>query len=346
MSSNTGSVQLGGTASNIPIYRIGLGLMFLTMTPQPVPDEVAFEAIKTAFGCVPEGQKLLLNSAEFYGRPPKMTGNLELLARFFTKYPELADRAILAVKGAINPALWKPDNSPAGLRRSVEICLEALDGKKKIDIFQPGRVGRVDPDYPIEDTIKELKALVDEGKFDHIGLSETKAETVRRAHAVHPIAVVEVEVSPWAYEQRTKDVIETTRELRIPILAYSPLGMGFLTGKIKREELPVGDPRTHFPKWDAENASRNQGIVDILSAAAKTRNMSTAQYCLAWVASLGPHVVPIPGSGKVERVKENFGAGEVYLSAEEIEAVQKSVQEHGVHGGKPISLTGRDYSWG
>ncbi|KAG8899188.1 hypothetical protein FRB99_006880, partial [Tulasnella sp. 403] len=94
------------------------------------------------------------------------------------------------------------------------------------------------------------------------------------------------------------------------------------------------------------NASRNQGIVDILSAAAKTRNLTTAQYCLAWVASLGPHVVPIPGSGKVERVKENFAAGQVYLGAEEIEAVQKAVEAHGVHGGRPVSLNGRDYSWG
>jgi len=156
------STHLGGTATQVNVYKIGYGLMMMTWTPNPTPAEQAFEAFKTAIDLVPQGQKLFINSGEFYGHNPR-TANLELIARFFTKYPELADRCFLSVKGGVKPTELAPDSSPENLRRSVDAILKALDGKKKMDLFE---CARVDSKVSIEDTITTLKGLVAEGKFD------------------------------------------------------------------------------------------------------------------------------------------------------------------------------------
>jgi pyridoxine 4-dehydrogenase len=191
--------------------------------PTPVPDEDCFAAIKAGIDALPPGAKMFLNSGasilicfkfpslfsridgpsgEFYGQGAT-PANLELVARFFEKYPSYADKAFLSVKGGVRHHSLQPDGSPENLRRSVDYILEKLRGIKSLDLFE---CARYDPTYPLEDTLKVLQGLVQEGKFKYIGLSEVRASTVRRAHKVAPeVAAVEIEVSPWSYTQETKD---------------------------------------------------------------------------------------------------------------------------------------------
>jgi len=336
------STHLGGTASHIYIHKIGLGLMMMTWTPNVTPDEQAFEAIKTATDLVPAGQKLFLNSGEFYGLNPR-TANLELLARFFTKYPELQDRTFLSVKGGTGADDLKTDASPENLCRSVDAINKALDGKKRLDLFQ---CARVDPKVPIEQIIERLKVLVEEGKVDHIGVSEVSAETLKRACKVHGIAAVEIEVSPWAYEEETKKVIATAADLDIPVIGYSPLGRGFLTGKVKREDLPEGDFRRHLARFQEDARIQNQKIVDALSVIAQKKGVSNAQLSLAWVSSLGPHVVPMPGSSKASRVKENSDAGKIRFNEEELQEIHNMLAKVEVKGGRYYGNEARELLWG
>ncbi|KAG8988710.1 hypothetical protein FRB90_002595 [Tulasnella sp. 427] len=337
--------MLGGSASNIKIHKTGLGLMMLTWTPTPTPDNQAFAAIKAAIDLVPADEKLLINSGEFYGGQEHFTANLELVARFFTKYPELADRTFLSVKGGTSAeALHIVDGSPANLRRSVDAINAALGGKKKLDLFE---CARVDPKIPIEEVMGTLKELIKEGKFDHIGVSEIGAESLKKAAAVAPIAAVEIEVSPWSYEEETKNVIATAGELKIPVVAYSPLGRGFLTGQLKKEDLPEGDMRLRFSRFQDEALAHNQKIVDVLTAIAEKKGLTNAQLSLAWVSNLGPHMVPIPGSSKVHRVQENFKGGNIKLTQEEVESITNAVEGVGVKGGRYFDMSKeQEHRWG
>ncbi|KAI0060339.1 aldo/keto reductase [Artomyces pyxidatus] len=181
------TTTLGGDASDVVVAKTAHGLAKFTSRSVPIPDEDAFAAIKAGLDSLPPNTKMILNSGEFYatGYGP---GNFELISRFFEQYPNYADRAFLSVKGGHQPyKLFPADSSPENLRRSVDQCNSSLRGKKVIDLFQ---CARVDPNYPIEDTIKILKGFVDEGKFKYM---------------VAPIAAVEIEVSLWSYTQETKD---------------------------------------------------------------------------------------------------------------------------------------------
>jgi len=223
MAHNT--AKLGGPASDVVIAKVGHGLMRMTWTPTPVSDEDGFAAIKGGIDALPPGAKMFLNSSEFYGQG-LTTANLDLLARFFKKYPGYADRTFLSVKGGSIPGKLVSDGSRKNLRRSVDLILKALDGTKRLDLFEPARL---DLNYDIEQYGEVLNEMVKEGKFDYIGLSAVGAETVRRAHKVMPVAAVEIEVSLQAYGQEAKDVIATCKERGISVIAYSPLGRGLLT---------------------------------------------------------------------------------------------------------------------
>lgn len=311
--------------------------MMMTWKPTPVSDEGAFEAIKSGLDSLPPGVKMLINSGEFYGINPP-TANLELVARFFEKYPTYADKAFLSVKGASKIPEVGIDCSPENLERSVNRILEKLRGTKKLDLFE---CARVDPNYAIEDTIKVLSGFITKGLFDHIGLSECRAETVRRASAIAPITAVEIEVSPWSYTQETTDVIAMCKELNIAVVAYSPLGRGFLTGQIKRPgDLEAGDWRRNLTRFKDENMKHNFTIVDGLKAVADKKSITTAQLSIAWVASLGPHVIPLPGSSNKKRTLENLKGGDVQLSAEDLQEVSKVIQAHSVKGGRYIDEIG------
>ncbi|OCH95019.1 aldo/keto reductase [Obba rivulosa] len=324
------TAKLGGTASNITVAKVAHGLMTMTWTPNPVPDEQAFEAIKAGIDALPAGVKMVLNSGEFYAQDFG-TGNLELVARFFEKYPEYAERTFLSVKGGVKRGFPQPDSSPENLRASVDNINAALRGTKKLDLFE---CARVDHNYPIEDTIKVLSEFIKEGKFDHIGMSECSAATLRKAHAVHPITIVEIEVSPWSYEEETEKVIATARELGISVAAYSPLGRGFLTGAIKSiDDIPEGDMRRHFSRFQPENFKWNLKLVDELKAIAE-KNITPAQLCIAWVSSLGPHVLPLPGSSHKKRTLENLAGGDFELTPEEEAEINAAISRHEVKGAR------------
>ncbi|KAJ4485874.1 aldo/keto reductase [Lentinula aciculospora] len=330
------SVKLGGSASHIAVGRVAHGLMLLTA----VSDEQAFEAIRAGVDALPSGTKMFLNSGEFYDKTWGV-GNLQLLSRFYEKYPEYVEKTFLSVKGAMKPdgkGMIMPDSSMENLRRSVENCQKALGPKKSIDLYQPARI---DSTIPLETIMSNLITLRDEGKFGHIGLSECKGSTLRKAYALHPgsVAAVEVEVSAWEYGQEQKDLIAAATELGVSVLAYSPLGQGLLTGKFNSAaDLPEGDFRTRFDRFKDDNIKANMAIVEGLKAIAANRKppITTGQLCIAWVASLGPTMIPLPGSSKATRTLENLEAGDVELTSEEIKAIEQVLVDHPVSGERYI----------
>lgn len=318
---------------DVVVAKIAHGLMMMTWKPTPVPDEQAFAAIKAGIDALPSGVKMILNSGEFYGQGFG-TGNLELVARFFEKYPEYADRTFLSVKGGTLPGQLHTDGSKENLRRSVDTILKALRGTKKLDLFEPARR---DPKYEIEHYAEVLNELVKEGKFDYIGLSEVGAETIRRAHKVMPIAAVEIEVSLQAYEQRTKDVLATCKELGIAVVAYSPLGRGLLTGQIKSlNDFEEGDFRRRLSRFHDDNIGQNLQLVDGLSAIAKRKGITVAQLCLAWVGALGDCVIPLPGSSNSKRTLENLSAGDVVLSSEDLAEIAQLMEKYPRKGARYV----------
>jgi pyridoxine 4-dehydrogenase len=247
------------------------------------------------------------NAGEFYGPPD--ANSCQLLKAYFEKYPEDADKVVLSIKGGLDVATLQADGSEEGVRRSVENTLKMLGGAKKVDIFE---CARVDPKVPIEDTMRFLGKLVEEGKIGSIGLSEVNAQTIRKAAAVTKIAGVEVELSMWETNCIDNGVAKTCAELGIPLIAYSPLGRGFLTGQIKkREDMPQVDMRRHFPRFSEENFPKNIELVNKLEVISKTKGCTMPQLALAWVRQLGkrpgmPTIIPIPGATTEERVNENF----------------------------------------
>jgi len=314
------------STSDVKLAKVAHGLMLLTWRTPVVDDDTAFEALKAGLDLLGPGDKVLWNSAEFYGVDPP-TANLELLSRFFAKYPEYQDRAFISVKGGTLDL--KPVSTLENLRRSVVDSAKALGGVKKIDLFEPARLDGV---HSIEEISQSLKTLVDEGLISYIGLSEVNADTLRRACKVTQVHVVEIEVSPWCYDDKVKEVIATAKELSVNVVAYAPLGRGFLTGTIKREDLSKDDFRLQVPRFEAEHAAANQSIVDALTALAKKKGVTNAQLCIAWVASLGDHVIPLPGSSKVTRTLENFAAANIVLSPEEKEEIDAAVASFVVSG--------------
>ncbi|KZV96973.1 Aldo/keto reductase [Exidia glandulosa HHB12029] len=325
------TTHLGGTASNIVTPVIGHGLMLMTARASAVPDEQCFESIKATINALPPGAKAFPNSGDFYGYPPNLNGNLDLVKRYFDKYPEDKEKVFISVKGALDMPGHVPNSSPESLRTGVDNIIAKLGGKK-LDLFQPARV---DKKYPIEDTMKFLAQLVKEGKFDHIGLSEISADTLRRAHAIHPVSVVEIEVSPWSYDDHCKAVIALAKELGVAIAAYSPLGHGALTGAIKKvSDIPEGDFRRNLQRFQEENLAHNMGIVDKITAVAEKKKVTPGQLSLAWVCSRGEHVIPIPGSSHAKRTLENTAACDITLTPEEIKEIDEIIASHTMIGGR------------
>ncbi|KAF8610055.1 aldo keto reductase [Ceratobasidium sp. AG-I] len=315
--------------AGVPVVKIGHGLMMMTATPGPVLDEQCFGAIKASIENAPPGVKVFLSSAEFYGLPPNRTANLELLNRFFTKYPEYAERTFLAGCLVFDSNGVSAEGSEIAIERSIDNIIEKLGPNKKLDLFE---CARVDPNTPIEETIAILNKYVESGKIDYIGVSEVAAATLARASKVGKIAVAEIEVSPWSYEEETKKVIAKAAETGTVIAAYSPLGRGILTGNFKLENVP--QVRRSQPWFSEENLEKNKKSAEALAEIAKNKNITLAQLSLAWVSSLGPHVMPIPGSSRAQRTLENMAAASIILDEKEIEEVQRVVELNPVSGAR------------
>ncbi|PTD10060.1 Pyridoxal reductase [Fusarium culmorum] len=280
---------------------IGYGLMGLTA--RPLPDEVTFAAIRTALdaGCN------WLNGGEFYGPPD--ANSLALIRRYLEKYPEDADRIVLTIKGGLGPN-YVPVGSKENIRRSIDDCIKTLGPAGRIASFE---IGRKDPNADYEnDTLATIDEYVKDGKIDGISCSEINANTLRSAAKRFKITAVELELSLFTTEPLTNGLIEACGELGIAVLAYSPLGRGLLGGQIKSaKDLPEDDPRAKMhPRWRGDNLAKNIGLVNNVEALAKKKGCTVSQIAINWLLSLSrrpgmPKIVPIPGSSKPDRIREN-----------------------------------------
>ncbi|KAJ9609768.1 hypothetical protein H2200_006096 [Cladophialophora chaetospira] len=314
-----------------PIGSIGYGLMGLTWRPKPQPAEDSFKAMETALA---QGSNFW-NGGELYGPPERHSGHL--LNEYFKLHPEDADKVVLSIKGGTVLGQLRPDGSAKNVRRSVEDTLKVLDGTKTIDIFE---CARLDHNVPLEETIGTLAELVKEGKIGGIGLSEVKASTIERAHKIHPIAAVEIELSLWTTDVLNNGIAETCGRLGIPIVAYSPLSRGALAGETirKNADIPEGDFRKHSPRFQDDVLEYNNQIVDEVEQLAHKKGVTKAQIAIAWVRALSGRtvttedgrqiklgtIIPIPGATRPERVIENTKLVELTdAEMEEIAAILK-----------------------
>ncbi|KAK9457922.1 NADP-dependent oxidoreductase domain-containing protein [Dipodascopsis uninucleata] len=313
----------------IEVGPIGLGLMGFTWRSNQTPDEQAFATMKRAI----ELGAYFFNGGEFYGSP-EPTLNLDLIKRFFTKYPEYADKVVLSIKGGIDMEAFSPDSSPEGLRKSVSNILKHLDGKKKMDLFE---CARVDKRYPIEETIGHLTQMVNEGLIGGISLSEVGPETIRRAAKAGKIEAVEIEFSLYSLEARDLSVLHTCAELGITVVAYSPLGRGFLTGAIKtRDDIP--ENVRIFDRFSEENFAINLQLAEQVDNFAKSKGVTSSQFALGWIKKHeetipGLSIIPIPGTTTVARVEENCSSV-CQITDEEFAAIEEILQKFPVLGGR------------
>ena len=294
----------------LSVSAIGLGCMGMSAFYGTTDEPEALATINRALelGCT------LLDTAEMYGPYT----NEQLVGK------ALAGRrgaATVATKFGIrwaptddNPTRRLIDGSPENVRRSIEGSLQRL-GTDHIDLYYQHRI---DPGTPIEETVGALAELVSEGKVRHIGLSEASPETIRRAHAVHPVAAVQTEYSLWSRDVEA-EILPTLRELGIGLVAYSPLGRGFLSGRFtSTDELDENDFRRHQPRFTGENIELNRRLVDKLGEIAREHECTTGQLALAWVLAQGDDIVPIPGTKRRAYLEENLGAADVVLTSDDL----------------------------
>ncbi|OOQ90540.1 Pyridoxal reductase [Penicillium brasilianum] len=306
----------------------GYGTMRMTWQAQLPSQEVCFETLNKSL----ELGANFWNGGELYGTPEY--NSLHLLNKYFTQYPENADKVVLSIKGGLKPGQLTPDGSEANIRRSVDESLRLLDGKKKLDIFE---LARQDSAFPVEHTMEVLAQYVKEGKIGGIGLSEVDAATIRRAHKVHPIAAVEVELSLWSTEILENDIAKTCAELNIPVVAYSPLGRGVLTGAVTSlEDIPEGDIRRHMSRFQEENFQQNLKLINEVNSLASRKNVAPSQIALAWIRTLSnkpgmPTIIPIPGGTTVAKVVQNM-TGVDKLTDEEMAEIDAILKQHTVAG--------------
>jgi aryl-alcohol dehydrogenase-like predicted oxidoreductase len=257
-----------------------------------------------------------LDTGDFYG----VGHNEELIREAIKNIPR--EQVFISVKfGALRN--WDGgfigyDNRPVAVRNFLAYSLQRL-GVDYIDMYYPARV---DPNVPIEDTVGTLAELVQEGQIRHVGLSEAGAETLRRAYAVHPISMLQTEYSLWTRTPET-DVLPVCRELGISLVAYSPLGRGFLTGAFQKpDDFAPDDFRAHSPRFQGENFKHNLELVNKIKEIAIEKNCTPAQLALAWLLAQEESIIPIPGTKKRDRVTENAQAVEIELSNEEKERIE------------------------
>jgi aryl-alcohol dehydrogenase-like predicted oxidoreductase len=248
----------------------------------------------------------------------------------------IRDQVVIATKFGFNlnpdgsPGWQGLNSQPAHIKKVAEASLKRL----KIDAIDLFYQHRVDPAVPIEDVAGTVKELIQEGKVKHFGLSEAGAQTIRRAHAVQPVAALQSEYSLW-WRKPEERVIPTLEELGIGLVPYSPLGKGFLTGKMdENTQLGSGDFRNTLPRFTPEARKANQVFVDLLGTMAQRKNATPAQIALAWLLVQKPWIVPIPGTTKLSRLDENIGALSVELTPEDLEEIRAGAARLTVQGNR------------
>jgi aryl-alcohol dehydrogenase-like predicted oxidoreductase len=302
-----------GSDSALDTSAIGLGCMGMTFAYAGAEHDRSLATLDRALDL----GVTMLDSADIYG--PRT--NEELLAGWLTDHRGEVEVVTKFGGFSLEVEGRAPDGRPEYVPRACDASLERL-GVDVIDLYY---LHRVDPQVPIEETVGAMGELVAAGKVRHIGLSEAGAETIRRAHAVHPITAVQTEWSLWTRDVE-RAVLPVLRELGIGLVAYSPLGRGFLTGTItSADDLGEGDWRRHNPRFQGENLTSNLELVAAVRQQAEAKGVTPAQLALAWVlaqgAAAGVATVPIPGTTRPERVEENVGALAVELSPADLAAL-------------------------
>ena len=312
--------------SNLEVSAIGLGCMGLSFGLGPAVDKK--EGIALIRAAVERGVTFF-DTAEVYGP----FTNEELVGEALAPF---RDRVVIATKfgWAPNPkdgGKWTAlDSRPEHIKEVVEASLKRL----KTDVIDLYYQHRVDPNVPIEDVAGAVKELIQQGKVKHFGLSEAGAKTIRRAHAVQPVTALQSEYSLW-WREPEEEILPTLEELGIGFVPFSPLGKGFLTGKISEEtKFDKTDFRNIVPRFTPENRKANQAVVDLLSKVAEQKKATPAQIALAWILAQKPWMVPIPGTTKLHRLEENIGAANVQLTADDLQQIDNASAKIPVQGAR------------
>jgi aryl-alcohol dehydrogenase-like predicted oxidoreductase len=311
--------------SNLEVSAIGLGCMGMSFGYGPPADrQEIISLIRTA---VDRGVTFF-DTAEVYGP----FTNEELVGEALAP---LRDRVVIATKFGfkIDPNTGKQagtDSQPEHIKQVAEASLKRL----KTDVIDLFYQHRVDLNVPIEDVAGAVKELIQQGKVKHFGLSEAGVKTIRRAHAVQPVTALQSEYSLW-FREPEAEVIPTLEELGIGFVPFSPLGKGFLTGKISEDtQFDKGDFRNIVPRFTPENRKANQAMVDLIGRFAQQRKATPAQIALAWLLAQKPWIVPIPGTTKLHRMEENLGAGDIQLSPEDLRQLDMAASKIAVQGAR------------
>ncbi|ADV80847.1 aldo/keto reductase [Terriglobus saanensis] len=314
------TVKLGSQGA--VVSRMGLGCMGMSEFYGNRDDQ---ESAATLLRALDLGVTFL-DTADTYG----IGDNEELIGKTLKGR---RDEVFLATKFAnrrtkAEPNKWVIDGSPEWVKQACDESLQRL-GMDYIDLYYQHRV---DPNVPIEETVGAMADLVKAGKAKYLGLSEASPATIRRAHKVHPITALQTEYSLWTRDVEA-EILPTTRELGIGFVPYSPLGRGFLTGTIKKEELVDTDSRaTRMPRFQGENFDKNQVIVDRVRAIAERKGVKPGQLALAWVLAKGEDLIPIPGTKRRKYLEENAAAADIQLSPEEVAELEAAVPEDAIAG--------------
>ncbi|AEF92335.1 Pyridoxine 4-dehydrogenase [Delftia sp. Cs1-4] len=306
---------------DLQVSALGLGCMGMSEFYGPRDDALALQALDHAV----EAGIDFLDTADVYGPHH----NEELIGRFLaSRRPRVKIATKFGIVRKAGEYQRSIDNSAQYARRSCEDSLRRL-GVERIDLYY---VHRVDATRPIEETMQGLAQLVQEGKIARIGLCEVSAATLRRAHAVHPVAAVQTEYSLWTREVED-EVLPACRELGVGLVAYSPLGRGFLTGRFHGgTAFEQGDFRASLPRFQPGNIDTNQALVGAVSALAQRKGSTPAQIALAWLLAQGPDVVPIPGTRRIAHLQDNLGALSVALTPAELDELRRASDELPVAG--------------
>jgi aryl-alcohol dehydrogenase-like predicted oxidoreductase len=312
--------RLGKT--NLEVSAIGLGCMGMSSAYGPPGDKQ--EMISLIRAAVERGVTFF-DTAEIYGP----FTNEELIGEALAP---MRERVVIATKFGFKVG---PKGQQIGLDSRPEHIKEVAEASLKrlrtdvIDLFYQHRV---DPNVPIEDVAGAVKNLIQEGKVKHFGLSEPGVQTIRRAHAVQPLTAIQNEYSLW-WRKSEEEVLPTLEELGIGFVPYSPLGRGFLTGKMNENTtFDSSDFRNMLPRFTPESRKANQALVDMLGEIAKRKKATPAQIALAWLLAQKPWIVPIPGTTKLKRLEENLGAAAVELTVDDLREIDQAASEINVHG--------------
>jgi aryl-alcohol dehydrogenase-like predicted oxidoreductase len=312
--------------SDLEVSALGLGCMGMSFSYSPIPDRSEMIAVLRA--AVDRGVTFF-DTAEVYGP----FANEELVGEALAPF---RGRVVIATKFGWAPASegearWsRLDSRPAHLKKAVEGSLKRL----RVDAIDLCYQHRVDPDVPIEDVAGTVRELIQQGKVKHFGLSEAAAKTIRRAHAVQPVTAVQSEYSLW-YRTPEQEVLPTLEELGIGFVPYSPLGKGFLTGRIDdTTTFDSADFRNMLPRFNAENRKANLALVDLLQTMAERREATPAQIALAWLLARRPWIVPIPGTTKLHRLEENIGAADVELTPDDLREIEHAASQIAIQGAR------------